>query len=80
MSAMGETEFQGQGWFVRWVDLPGRKPARVFLHGMGCLGGAIFGGVAGHPRLGGHRSIIVDLMMRDQPDAFAAALDAALPG
>ena len=78
MSPMRETEFSGQGWFVRWEDLPGRRPARAFLHGMGCLGGAIFGGIAGHPRLGGHRSILVDLPghgLSDRPLEWRYALE-----
>jgi hypothetical protein len=53
------TEFQGQGWFVRWEDLPGRLPARVFIHGLGGIAWAAFGHVAGHPLLGGHRSIVI---------------------
>lgn len=78
MSPMRRTEFQGQGWHVGWVDLPGREPARVFLHGLGGLGGAIFGGVAGHPRLGGHRSILVDLPghgLSDRPTDWPYALE-----
>jgi len=95
MPSMRQTEFRGQGWSVGWVDLPGDGPARVFLHGMGCLGGAIFGGVAGHPRLGGHRSILVDLpghglsdrpadwpyRLEDHADAVAAVCaDAGVDG
>jgi pimeloyl-ACP methyl ester carboxylesterase len=78
MSAMRQTEFHGQGWNVAWVDLPGGAPARVFLHGMGCLGGAIFGEVASHPRLGGHRSILVDLPghgLSDRPADWRYSLE-----
>jgi pimeloyl-ACP methyl ester carboxylesterase len=78
MSAMRQTKFPGQGWYVRWEDLPGRAPARVFLHGMGCIAWAAFGGVAGHPRLGGHRSIVIDLPghgLSDRPADWRFSLD-----
>jgi pimeloyl-ACP methyl ester carboxylesterase len=73
-----ETEFRGQGWFVRWSDLPGRLPARVFLHGMGGIAWAAFGHVAGHPALGGHRAIVIDLRghgMSDRPSDWTYSLE-----
>lgn len=75
---MRETEFEGQGWFVRWEDLPGRLPACVFIHGLGVVAWAVFGGVAGHPRLGGHRSIVIDLPghgLSDRPDDWSYTLE-----
>lgn len=53
-------------------------PARVFLHGMGGIGWATFGHFAGHPALGGHRSLVVDLPghgLSDRPADFGYTLD-----
>jgi pimeloyl-ACP methyl ester carboxylesterase len=75
---MRETEFQGKGWFIRWEDLPGRAPARVFVHGLGGIAWAAFGGVAGHPALGGHRSIVIDLPghgLSDRPADWGYSLE-----
>ena len=75
---MRETELEGRGWFGRWSEIPGSLPARVFLHGLGCLGGAIFGGVAGHPSLGGHRTLVIDLPghgLSDRPADWGYSLE-----
>ena len=74
---MRRTEIQGEGWFVRWTDLPGRLPARVFVHGLGGTGWATFGHIAGHPDLGGHRSIVLDLPghgLSDRPSSWGYTL------
>jgi pimeloyl-ACP methyl ester carboxylesterase len=70
--------FDGVGSVVRWADMPGRLPARVFLHGLGGTGTSVFGEVAGHPDLGGHRSLVVDLPghgLSDRPAGFGYSLD-----
>jgi pimeloyl-ACP methyl ester carboxylesterase len=75
---MRETELDGHGWYVRWQDLPGKEPARVFLHGMGVGAWAAYGGIAGHPRLGGHRSIAIDLPghgLSDRPSDWGYSLE-----
>lgn len=58
---MAETEFDGRGSFIRWTEVPGRLPARVFIHGLGSIAWAVFGHVVAHPALGGHRSLLVEL-------------------
>ena len=63
---------------VFWSDLPGRDPARVFIHGMGVTGWAAFGHIGGHPSLGGHRSIVVDLPghgLSDRPANWGYSLE-----
>lgn len=62
---------------LRYLDLPGRAPARVFIHGLGTAGAADFPEIAAHPSLAGHRSILVDLLgfgFSDAPAAFGYAL------
>lgn len=58
---MHETSFDGHGSKIRWTELPGTLPARVYVHGLGGSGEAIFGEVARHPAIAGHRSILLDL-------------------
>lgn len=80
-----------EGDRIRWVELPGTEPARVFVHGLGATSPAYFAEVAVHPLLAGRRSLLVDLLghgISDRPtgfdyrleshaDALAAALTAA---
>jgi pimeloyl-ACP methyl ester carboxylesterase len=64
--------FDAAGSSVRWSDLSGGLPARVFLHGMGGIGWATFGDVAGH------RSLVIDLPghgLSDRPSTFGYTLD-----
>jgi pimeloyl-ACP methyl ester carboxylesterase len=76
---MRETPFDRHGSKVRWTDRPGDSPTRVFIHGLGGTGEAIFGAVADAPALAGHRSILVDLPghgASDQPADFSYSLEA----
>ncbi|MDT6986323.1 alpha/beta fold hydrolase [Streptomyces lusitanus] len=80
-----------EGDRIRWVELPGRDPARVYVHGLGATSPAYFTETAVHPLLAGHRSLLVDLLghghsdrpttfaytLEDHADALAAALRAA---
>lgn len=79
------------GDMIRWVELPGREPTRVYVHGLGATSAPYFAEVAVHPALAGHRSLLIDLLghgISDRPagfdysleshaDALAAALTAA---
>jgi pimeloyl-ACP methyl ester carboxylesterase len=50
----------------------------VFIHGLGGVGWAVFGHIAGHPSLGGHRSIVVDLPghgLSDRPADWGYSLE-----
>ncbi|MFC7219373.1 alpha/beta fold hydrolase [Streptomyces polyrhachis] len=76
---------------IRWVELAGSEPARVYLHGLGASSPVYFAAAAAHPLLAGRRSLLVDLLgfgVSDRPpgfdygleshaDAVAAALRAA---
>jgi pimeloyl-ACP methyl ester carboxylesterase len=80
-----------EGDQIRWVELPGREPSRVYIHGMGATSPAYFAEIAVHPLLAGCRSLLVDMLgfgISDRPadfeytleshaDALAAALEAA---
>jgi len=80
-----------EGDRIRWVELPGRDPARVYVHGLGASSPAYFAATAVHPLLAGHRSLLVDLLghghsdrpvtfaytLEDHADALATALRAA---
>ncbi|MBP2401398.1 hypothetical protein SNS2_4609 [Streptomyces netropsis] len=50
------------GDMIRWVELPGREPARVYAHGPGATSAPYFAEVAVHPALAGHRSLLIDLL------------------
>lgn len=67
------------GGLVRWVELPGGGPARVYLHGLGCTGTSDFAHVATRPALAGRRSLLVDLPgfgLSDRPESFGYGLAA----
>jgi pimeloyl-ACP methyl ester carboxylesterase len=70
--------FDAHGSQIRWTDFPGYLPARVFIHGLGSNGMAVFGRYMGRPELGGRRSIVVDLPghgASDRPEDFAYDLE-----
>jgi pimeloyl-ACP methyl ester carboxylesterase len=78
MASMRSVVVDAAGSRIRWADLPGRLPVRVFLHGMGGVGWATFGEVAGHPALAGYRSLVIDLPghgLSDRPSGFGYTLD-----
>lgn len=73
------TAFDERGSQVRWTERPGDLPARVFVHGLGGNGEAIFGAVADDPALNAHRSLLIDLPghgASDRPDDFSYGLEA----
>ncbi|MEU5451873.1 alpha/beta hydrolase [Streptomyces californicus] len=64
---------------MRWVELPGEDPARVYVHGLGATSPAYFAEVAVHPLLAGRRSLLIDLLGHghsDRPTDFAYMLEA----
>ncbi|MEW2414989.1 alpha/beta hydrolase [Streptomyces sp. NPDC046866] len=64
---------------IRWVELPGAEPARVYVHGLGATAPAYFAASAVHPLLAGHRSLLVDLLGHghsDRPEQFSYTLEA----
>ncbi|MER5807113.1 alpha/beta fold hydrolase [Streptomyces sp. NPDC002033] len=76
---MHSAEVTPEGDRIRWVELPGEGPARVYLHGLGSTSPAYFAASAAHPLLAGRRSLLVDLLGHghsDRPEAFAYTLEA----
>ncbi|WP_053633815.1 MULTISPECIES: alpha/beta fold hydrolase [unclassified Streptomyces] len=67
-----------EGDRIRWVELPGEEPARVYVHGLGATSPAYFAAVATHPLLAGRRSLLVDLLGHghsDRPEEFGYTLE-----
>ncbi|MCM2578693.1 alpha/beta fold hydrolase [Streptomyces meridianus] len=64
---------------IRWVELAGEEPARVYVHGLGATSPAYFAQAASHPLLAGRRSLLVDLLgfgISDRPTDFGYTLEA----
>jgi pimeloyl-ACP methyl ester carboxylesterase len=75
---MDSTAFDEHGSQIRWTEYPGSSPARVFVHGLGSNGVALYAPFMGRPELGGHRSIVLDLPghgASDRPIDFAYDLE-----
>ncbi|GHH45024.1 alpha/beta fold hydrolase [Streptomyces candidus] len=68
-----------EGDRIRWVELPGQEPSRVYVHGLGASSPAYYTEVAVHPLLAGRRSLLVDLLghgLSDRPTDFDYSLEA----
>ncbi len=68
-----------EGDQIRWVELPGQEPSRVYVHGLGASSPAYFAEIAVHPLLAGHRSLLIDLLghgISDRPTDFDYTLEA----
>ncbi|MGR4878981.1 alpha/beta fold hydrolase [Streptomyces sp. LARHCF249] len=64
---------------IRWAELPGEEPVRVYVHGLGASSPAYFAASAVHPLLAGRRSLLVDLLGHghsDRPEEFSYTLEA----
>ena len=65
--------------YVRWIDLAGELPARVYVHGLGSSAASDWPHIATHPALTGHRSLLVDLLgygYSDRPRDFSYSMEA----
>lgn len=73
------TSFDRRGSLIRWTESPGSLPARVFVHGLGSNGLAIYADVVTDAAIAGHRTLVLDLPghgSSDRPADFAYSLDA----
>jgi len=69
-----------QDWqtFLRYEDLPGKDPVRVYLPGLGGAASATYLQIVADPVLAGHRSLLVDFLgsgFSDRPENFNHSLD-----
>ncbi|MFF5502744.1 alpha/beta fold hydrolase [Streptomyces roseolus] len=67
-----------RGDLIRWVELPGVEPVRVYVHGLGATSPAYWTETAVHPLLAGHRSLLIDLLghgISDRPTDFDYSLE-----
>ncbi|MEQ4716179.1 alpha/beta fold hydrolase [Nonomuraea sp. B19D2] len=67
------------GTRMRWVELPGAAPPRVYVHGLGATSAPYYAEVAAHPLLPRKRSLLIDLLgfgISDRPRDFAYTLEA----
>jgi pimeloyl-ACP methyl ester carboxylesterase len=63
---------------IRWVEVPGATPARVYLHGLGASSAPYYAEAVAHPLLAGRRSLMVDMLgfgISDRPSGFAYSLE-----
>ncbi|MFF8405444.1 alpha/beta fold hydrolase [Streptomyces sp. NPDC014846] len=88
---MKQAAFDSRGSCIRWTEVPGAEPARVYLHGLGSMSAVYHAHIAARPELAGRRSLFVDLpghgisdrpqdfgyTLEDHADAVATALDEA---
>ncbi|MER7757419.1 alpha/beta hydrolase [Kitasatospora sp. NPDC097643] len=66
------------GDLIRWIELPGAEPARLYLHGLGATSPVYFAAAAAHPLLAGRRSLLLDLLgfgISDRPVDFGYSLE-----
>jgi pimeloyl-ACP methyl ester carboxylesterase len=75
---MRQAAFDSRGSHVRWTEVPGAEPARVYLHGLGSMSAVYHAHIAARPELAGKRSLFVDLPghgTSDRPQDFGYTLD-----
>ncbi|GHH06384.1 alpha/beta fold hydrolase [Streptomyces rubradiris] len=75
---MRQAAFDSKGSHIRWTEVPGAEPARVFLHGLGSMSAVYHAHIAARPELTGRRSLFVDLPghgTSDRPHDFGYTLD-----
>lgn len=64
--------------YIRYHDLPGAEPARVYLHGLGSASSADFPTIVAHPALRQHRSLLIDFLgfgFSDRPEGYGYSLE-----
>ncbi|WP_318204818.1 alpha/beta hydrolase [Streptomyces sp. SCL15-4] len=75
---MRQAAFDSEGSHIRWTDVPGAEPARVYLHGLGSMSAVYHAHIAARPELVGRRGLFIDLPghgTSDRPQDFGYTLD-----
>ena len=63
---------------IRWVELPGAEPPRVYIHGLGSSSAHYYAEVAASDGLRGRRSLLLDLLghgISDRPDDLGYTME-----
>lgn len=71
---MGAVYVEEYDCYIRYTELHGDEPARVYLHGLGGASPNYFAGLSTHQDLRGHRALLVDLLghgYSDSPHSFS---------
>lgn len=74
---MKHVEVLRDGSRIGYVELSGKEPVRIFIHGLGSSSLAYFTSIATDPKLAGHRTLLVDLLgfgISDRPHGFGYTL------
>lgn len=56
---MRAAQVRPDGTTIRWVELPGAEPPRVYVHGLGASSAPYYAEAAVHPALAGFRSLLL---------------------
>ena len=75
---MNVFEIPGLSASMRFHDLPGRGPAILFVHGLGCASSCDYPRVAADPALALRRRLLVDLLgfgYSDAPAGFGYSVE-----
>ncbi|MGV9883055.1 alpha/beta fold hydrolase [Streptomyces sp. NPDC003006] len=75
---MREARFDARGSRVRWTEVDGAEPTRVYVHGLGSASTVYHAHIAARPELVGRRSLFVDLPghgISDRPADFGYTLE-----
>jgi pimeloyl-ACP methyl ester carboxylesterase len=73
-----QAAFDSEGSRIRWTEVPGAEPARVYLHGLGSMSAPYHAHIAARSELTGRRSLFVDLPghgLSDRPQHFGYTLE-----
>ncbi|MGW4898053.1 alpha/beta fold hydrolase [Kitasatospora sp. NPDC004240] len=75
---MRDAPVTSDGDRIRWIEIPGEGPARVYLHGLGSSSPVYYAAAAAHPLLNGRRSLLLDMLgfgISDRPTDFSYTLE-----
>ncbi|NUT38926.1 MAG: alpha/beta hydrolase [Thermoactinospora sp.] len=75
---MRDAQVLPDGSRIRWAEVAGREPVRVYVHGLGAAAAPYFLEAASRPELAGHRSLFVDLLgfgTSDRPTGFGYSME-----
>ena len=75
---VGATYLAEHDCYIRYVELHGAEPTRVYLAGLAGAATNQWAGMATHPVLAGHRTLLVDLLgcgFSDRPKSFSYRIE-----